>query len=153
LEAAGRLLATVLFMLGLVIRYWWVILLLDWPFRVIRVTLLLAVWLGVVLVASRSRENLEWLLTLMGVAWIGAMTEAYNLVTGQWRQGNARLTAALYRDHIVGLVAAAAGGAGLLGVAVLAEPSLQPPLVLLLVLIDWARLVEMIRRHQRLLEH
>jgi hypothetical protein len=34
----------------------------------------------------------------------------------------------------------------------LAEPLLQPPLVLILVLIDWARLVEMIRRHQRLLE-
>jgi hypothetical protein len=105
-----------------------------------------------VFVASHSRESREWVLALTGVAWMGAMTEAYNLATGQWRRGSTALTASLYRDHIVGLVAAVAGAAGLLGVAMLAEPLLQPPLVLILVLIDWARLVEMIRRHQRLLE-
>jgi hypothetical protein len=146
------LLATVLFILGLAVRYWWVILLLDWPFRVPRVTLLLVVWGGVVFAASRARENREWVLALASVAWAGAITEAYNLATRQWRHSNTALMASLHRDHIIGVVAAVAGGAGLVGIAIFAESWLQPSLVLILVLMDQARLVEMIRRHQRLLE-
>src|SRR5689334_18835111 len=34
-----RLAATALFIFGLTVRYWWVILLLDWPFRIFRVVL------------------------------------------------------------------------------------------------------------------
>ena len=151
LEGCLRLIGTVLFILGLAVRYWWVILLLDWPFRVPRVTLLLVMWGGVVFAASRAREDRDWVLALAAVAWAGALTEAYNLATGQWRHGNTALAASLYRDHIIGVVAAVAGGAGLLGIAILAEPWLQPSLVLILVLFDEARLVEMIRRHQRLL--
>jgi hypothetical protein len=151
-EGSIRLFGTVLFILGLAVRYWWVILLLDWPFRVPRVTLLLVVWGGVVFAASRAREDREWVLALAGLAWTGAITEAYNLVTEQWRHSNTALMASLYRDHIIGVAAAVAGGAGLLGIAFLAEPWLQPPLVLILVLFDEVRLVEMIRRHQRLLK-
>jgi hypothetical protein len=152
LEVGGRVWSTALFILGLAIRYWWVVLLLDWPFRVPRVTLLLVVWGGVVHAASRTRDGRGWALALAGVALAGAITEAYNLATGQWRRGNAELTASLHRDHVVGVISAVAGGAGLLGIAAFAEPWLQPPLVLILILMDWARLVEMIRRHQRLLK-
>jgi hypothetical protein len=152
LEVGGRMLAMLLFILGLAVRYWWVVLLLDWPFRLPRVTLLLVVWGGVVCAASGTRDGRGWALALAGVAFAGAITEAYNLATGQWRHGNAALTASLYRDHIVGVISAVAGGAGLLVIAIFAEPWLQPPLVLILILTDWARLVEMIRRHQRLLK-
>jgi hypothetical protein len=152
LESTLRQAATVLFMLGLALRYWWVILLLDWPWRVIRSVLLLAVWAGVVAVAAHSRDSREWTLALMAVAWTGALTEAYNLATRQWRRDKAALTATLFRDHVVGMAAAAAGGAALLGIAFLVELRWQPVLVFVFVLLDWARLVEMIRRHQRLFD-
>ena len=150
-QQAIRLTATALFILGLTVRYWWVILLLDWPFRVIRVTLLLAVWLEVVIAADCVGRSEAWVLALASVSWTGALTEAYNLATRQWRHRQATLAATLFRDHVVGVVAACAGGAGLLGIALLAPTDLQPWLVLLLVLLDWARLVEMICRHQSLL--
>jgi hypothetical protein len=150
-EQAVRLVATALFILGLTVRYWWVILLLDWPFRVIRVVLLLAVWTEVVIAARCVAESRVWVLALASVSWTGALTEAYNLAQRQWRHHQAALTATLFRDHVVGAIAACAGGAGLLGIAILAETALQPWLVLVLVLLDWGRLVEMICRHQRLL--
>jgi hypothetical protein len=150
-QPAIRLVATVLFILGLTVRYWWVILLLDWPFRVIRVVLLLAVWMEVVIAARCVAESRVWVLALASVSWTGALTEGYNLATGQWRHPKASLTATLFRDHVAGAIAAFAGGTGLLVVAIAAATDVQPWLVLVLVLLDWGRLVKMICRHQRLL--
>jgi hypothetical protein len=149
-DGAARLLAMVLLSVSLALRYWWVILLLDWPFRVARVFLLLAVWAEVVLAAARCGDSPGWVLALMAVSWTGAATEAYNLATGQWRHDHAPLARSLLRDHIVGLASAVLGGVALLCIACFAEPPWHPWLVLVLVVLDWGRLVEMIHRHQRL---
>jgi hypothetical protein len=151
-ERALRLATTALFILGLAVRYWWVILLLDWPFRVIRVALLLAVWMEVAIAACCVAESRAWVLALASVSWTGALTEAYNLASRQWQHPKAPLAATLFRDHVVGACAACAGGTGLIGIAIFAETELQPWLVLVLVLLDWLRLIEMVRRHQRLIQ-
>ena len=81
----GRLAVTFLFALGLAIRYWWVILLLEWPFRIARMALLLLAWSMVAVAAAAVHVDRTWVFILSASGGIGAATEFYNLSTRQWK--------------------------------------------------------------------
>ena len=146
-----RLAVTLLFLIGLTVRYWWVILLLPWPFTVTRTSLLLLQWTVALSLVQTIASPRPWLLSFAGVAFVGFLTEVYNFRDGQWRLGNRLLTASLRRDHIVGMWSALAGA-----LAIAAASQFLP--VRLIVLFaacvtagDWLRVREMVARHRRLL--
>ena len=145
-----------LFLTALVVRYWWVILLLDWPFTLARVALLIGVWLaalGSALAASalQSDDFRGWIATLAVVCALGALTESYNYVHRQWEAHSAALTASLKRDHIVGGVAAGIGALALIAAGYLLPGSWAIAAAGFVIALDWIRLIEMIGRHRRLL--
>ena len=147
---AGHLAVTFFIALGLTVRYWWVILLLEWPFRLIRTVLLLSAWSTMLLVAAMSQVDRTWVLMLAVLCGIGAATEFYNLATQQWKVGSQVLARALRWDHLVGGVAALAAAVVLVGLSAWLPQSLTG-WVTFLALGDWARLIQMVASHRRLL--
>jgi len=150
----SRALITSLFLIALTVRYWWVILMLEWPFRLIRTALLLLVWGAVIATAGLVHQFDQWLVALTRILLLGAMTEVYNTATMQWRiAGAPRRTAEFRRDHGVGIASATLAALVLLACRWL---HLTAPIVTvvvgILVAADWARLTEMILRHERLPE-
>jgi hypothetical protein len=144
-------LVTIVFALGLAIRYWWVILLLAWPFTLPRIVLLLAMWGGVGVVAANTGDVRAWAWSLVAVFLIGTATELYNHATRQWVVGIPALERSLRADHVRGASSAALAAAATVAILVTA-PRYTTAFVAGLVVIDWIRLAEMIRRHRRFLE-
>ena len=148
--SGGRLGVMWLMALGLAVRYWWVILLLEWPFRIARVVLLLLAWSVVAAAAAMTDLDRAWVLLLAALGGIGAATEFYNLRTQQWRVGSEALSRTLRRDHVVGGITALAASGALVGLGIW----LPTPLtgwVMCLVVADWVRLMAMVASHRRLL--
>jgi len=137
--------------LGLAVRYWWVILLLAWPTRWPRMVLLLLAWTAVALIAATAVDPHRWALALAALSVIGCATEVYNGVTRQWLVGSEAMTRSLRRDHVIGAVSA-----GVAAIIFAAAGALIPAeldvVVAVLVVVDWARLVAMIHRHQHFLD-
>ena len=147
---AGRLALTFLIALGLAVRYRWVIRLLEWPPRILRTALLLAIWCVMPWAALAAGDERAWGALLALSCGIGAATEFYNLAAGQWRVKSERLSRALLRDHWSG------GTAALVAAILLLASTGWPPgritlLVAVLAIGDWARLVWMMARHRRIL--
>lgn len=145
-----RIAATFLIALGLAVRYWWVILLLEWPFRIARTALLLLVWSLMPLSALVLPNDQAWITTLAALCATGSVTEFYNLATQQWKVNSQPLTRLLRQDHLVGGILALAAavvlwclGAGL--------PQQLTGWVMVLAFGDWIRLIQMIASHRRLL--
>jgi hypothetical protein len=147
-----RTVVTAVFLLSLAVRYWWVILMLEWPFRVGRTVLLLLVWSAAIEVATLSRNSEHWLLALAAVAMLGTVTEAYNTATKQWMVAGPRWrTEQFLRDHHAGIAAAFMGTAVLLAAWAIGVPPRDATIgVGVLVAADWVRLIEMVGRHSRL---
>lgn len=137
--------------LACAIRYWWVILLLPWPFRWFRMVLLLLAWCTLPLAAAMTTDPLRWALALAALSAIGCMTEIYNGVTRQWAVGPEGMAGALKADHIAGAASAGVAAVVLLLIA-LSRSEWLDVLIPLMVFADWVRLIMMIRRHQRFLE-
>ena len=135
---------------GLAVRYWWVILLLDWPFRPARAALLLLAWSALVAAAGAGLPQ-AWAFSLAALSAVGALTEGYNAATRQWAVGPTALAESLRHDHRNGLVGAALGAASLVAAGVWLPTAWLVAFVGLMTLADWARLAEMIARHRRLL--
>jgi len=137
--------------LGLAVRYWWVILLLAWPTRWPRMVLLLLAWTAVALIAATAVDPHRWALTLAALSVIGCATEVYNGVTRQWLVGSEAMTRSLRRDHVIGAISA-----GVAAIIFAAAGALIPAeldvVVAVLVVVDWARLIAMIHRHQHFLD-
>jgi len=148
---AARRAITLAFAIGLAVRYWWVILLLEWPFRLGRTALLLLAWSALAAVAAGTGHARPWAFALAALSAVGAATEAYNAATGQWRVRSPALAESLPRDHCNGLVAAALGAVALLGAGAWLPPAPLTAAVGLMALADWGRLIEMIARHRRLM--
>ena len=146
----GHLAVTFFIALGLTVRYWWAILLVEWPFRLIRTALLLSIWSAMPLAAALSQVDRAWVLMLAVLCGMGAVTEFYNLATQQWKVGSQVLARALRRDHLIGGVAALAAAIVLLGLSMWLPQSLTG-WVTFLALVDWARLIQMVASHRRLL--
>jgi hypothetical protein len=146
-----RAVLSLLVALACAVRYWWVILLLPWPFHWLRLVLILSAWSLLPVVAVTETDARRWVLALALLSAIGCATEIFNGVTGQWRVGSPSMTASLKRDHISGAVTAAVAAGTLFAAGLVATPSVIDRLVVALILADWIRLVWMIRRHQRLL--
>jgi len=136
---------------GCAVRYWWVILLLPWPARWFRMLLLLLAWSALPAVAMMATSPVRWAFALAALSAIGCMTEVYNGITGQWRVGSEDVARSLKADHVFGAVSAGAAAAAVLLVASL-TPSWLDVLIPLMVIADWARLIMMIRRHQRFID-
>jgi len=147
-----RAVLTLALAIGLAIRYWWVILLLDWPFRIWRTTLLLLIWCALALAAANAEDARTWAQTLAALSAFGAITEAYNTLTGQWRCGSEAFAQSLRRDHIAGGGAAGAACLTLVAASLWLEPKSLSILVGGMIVADWWRLIEMINRHRRTLE-
>lgn len=130
------------------VRYWWVIMLLAWPPRAMRMVLLLSAWCALPLVARSVRDPVMWALALAALAATGLVTELYNEAAKEWRIGSAALSRSLRRDHFIGAASAASALVALLGVAYL-RPAWLDLVVPVMVFGDCARLIEMIMRHQR----
>ena len=148
---AARRAITLAFAIGLAVRYWWVILLLEWPFRPARTALLLLAWSALAAVAAEAGQARPWAFALAALSAVGAATEAYNAATRQWAVGPPALAESLRRDHRNGLAAAALGAVALLGAGAWLPPVPLSAAVGLMALADWGRLVEMIARHRRLM--
>ena len=146
-----RAAVTLAFAVGLAVRYWWVILLLPWPARWFRMVLLLLVWSSMPVVAIASADPIHWALALTALSAMGCMTEAYNGITRQWQVGSEEVARSLKGDHVAGAVAAGLA-IPLLLLAALFLPEWIDVLIPLMVLADWARLIAMIRRHQRFID-
>lgn len=142
---------TIAFALGLAVRYWWVIRLLPWPFTVPRITLLIAMWAAVDAVALNAGDPAAWAWSFVIVFVIGAATELYNYATRQWAVGSPAFERSLRTEHVRG-AASAVIAAGATATMIVTGMSYTPALLAALVLIDWLRLAEMVRRHRRLLE-
>ncbi|MCY7379030.1 MAG: hypothetical protein LH467_06785 [Gemmatimonadaceae bacterium] len=130
------------------VRYWWVILLLSWPFSWLRLVLILAAWSALPVVAISMADAQRWVLALAGLSAIGFLTELYNGVTGQWRVGSLAMTRTLKRDHILGAASAAVASLTLVWAGLTLNPPVLERLLLAFVVADWIRLVVMIRQHQ-----
>jgi hypothetical protein len=137
--------------LGCAVRYWWVILLLPWPARWFRMVLLLLAWTALPAVAITTGNPARWALAIAALSAIGCITEIYNGITKQWLVGSEEMARSLKRDHIAGAASAGAATVLLVLVAVL-RPVWVDFAVPLMVLADWARLIAMIRRHQRFID-
>jgi hypothetical protein len=146
-----RALLSLLVALACAVRYWWVVLLLPWPFHWFRLVLILSAWSLLPVMAITATDARRWAFALAILSAIGCVTETFNGVTGQWRVGSPSMTASLRRDHVSGAVTAAAAAGILFAAGTVATPSIIDRLVVVLVIADWIRLVWMIRRHQRLL--
>jgi hypothetical protein len=150
-QSVGEFLVSLLFLIGLAVRYWWVILLLPWPFSIARSSLLLLQWAAALSLVQTFPSPRRWLLSLASVAFVGFLTEVYNDRDGQWRVKNTALAASLRRDHRIGI------GAALTGSLAIAAASLYLPDRFLIVFAavmtmgDWVRLTEMVGRHRRLM--
>ena len=142
---------TLVLALGCAVRYWWVILLLPWPPRWFRMVLLLLAWSALPAVAIEAADPVRWALAIAALSAIGCMTEIYNGITRQWIVGSEEMTRSLRVDHITGAVTASAATILLLLVVDFWPTSLDF-VVALMVLADWARLIVMIRRHQRFID-
>jgi hypothetical protein len=151
--AAPPLRATVTFTLtaACALRYWWVIGLLPWPFRWTRLLLIVAAWVALPVIALSTNDAHRWVFALVALSAIGAATEVFNGVTGQWRVGSEAMTESLKRDHASGAVAGAASAAILIGAGMVLTPTTVDRLVLAMVIADCARLTFMIRRHRSFL--
>jgi len=147
----GRVVVTLAFSLACAIRYWWVILLLAWPARWFRTLLLLLAWSALPVTAVMVGNVVRWGLALAVLSAVGCITEIYNFITRQWSVGSAEVSASLKSVHVIG--AAAAGGAAvILAGAIVFLPSWLDVIIPVLVIVDFARLIMMIQRHQRLIE-
>lgn len=136
--------------LALAVRYWWVILLLAWPTRWPRIALLLLAWTIPPVIAVCAGNLTRWAIAIAALAVAGCATEIYNGVMRQWMIGSDEMTRSLRRDHVVGATSAAIAAALLVIVAAL-YPMWLEIVIPAMVLVDWMRLIVMIRRHQRLL--
>lgn len=146
-----RLALTLSVALAFAVRYWWVILLLPWPFQWFRLVLILSAWSMLPLVALFTTDARRWVLALAALSAIGCVTEIFNGLTGQWRIGSDAMMRSLNRDHNAGAAAAALATIGLvLAASAWTSPALEW-LIVVMVVADWVRLVLMIRRHERLL--
>jgi hypothetical protein len=149
--SSARLALTLALALALAVRYWWVVLLLPWPFHWFRLVLILLAWSTLPFTATRTTDARHWVLALAMLSAVGFVTEVFNGLTGQWRIGSEAMMRSLKRDHVTGAAASALVAAILVPVSKrFTSPALER-LVLVMVVADWARLVVMIRRHQRLL--
>lgn len=133
------------------VRYWWVILLLPWPFRLLRLVLLLAAWCALPVVAIAMPDARRWVLALAVLSGIGFMTDLYNGLTGQWRVGSDAMARSLKRDHVFGAASAASAAVILVWAGLTLNSPVLERLLFALVVADWIRLVMMVRRHQFLL--
>lgn len=146
-----RLALTLAVALACAVRYWWVILLLPWPFQWFRLVLILSAWSTLPFVALFTTDARRWVLAVAALSAIGFVTEAFNGLTGQWRIGSDAMMRSLKRDHVSG-----AGSAALATIALLlaawawTSPALEW-LLGVMVVVEWVRLVLMIRRHEQLL--
>ena len=147
----ARLGVTLALALGCAVRYWWVILLLPWPFRWFRMVLLLLVWCALPVAAAMIANPVRWGFALAALSAIGCMTEIYNGVTRQWAVGSEGMARSLKTDHIAGAASAGVAAVGLSLVA-LSRPEWLDVLIPLMVFADWVRLITMIHRHQRFIE-
>lgn len=146
-----RMLVTVAATLACAVRYWWVILLLPWPFRVVRLTLLLAAWSALPVVALAMPDPRRWAFALAALSTLGCLTEVYNGLTRQWQIGAEAMSRSLQRDHVAGAAAAAIAAIVLVWAGAALGAVALDRLVLAIVVADWCRLAMMIRRHRRLL--
>jgi hypothetical protein len=146
-----RALLTLLVALACAVRYWWVVLLLPWPFHWFRLLLILSAWSLLPVIAISATDARRWAFALATLSAIGCLTEIFNGLTGQWRVGSPTMTASLKRDHVFGAATAVAAAGILFAAGAIAVPPIIDRVVVVLVIADWGRLVWMIRRHQRLL--
>jgi len=142
---------TLVLALACAVRYWWVILLLPWPARWFRMVLLLLVGSALPALAITAGNPARWAFAIAALSAIGCITEIYNGVTKQWRVGSEEMALSLKHDHIAGATSAGAATVLLVLVA-LFRPVWVDYVVPLMVLADWARLIVMIRRHQRFID-
>jgi hypothetical protein len=142
---------TLVLTLGCAVRYWWVILLLPWPARWFRMVLLLLAWSALPAVAISTGNPVRWALSIAALSAIGSITEIYNGITRQWLVGPEEMARSLKSDHLTGAVSAGVAALALL-LIVFVRPAWVDIAVPLLVLADWARLIVMIRRHQRFID-
>jgi hypothetical protein len=147
----ARLAITLALALSCAVRYWWVILLLEWPARWFRFVLLLLAWSALPLAAMMTTNAVLWALALAALSAIGCITEIYNGITRQWQISSEEMSRSLKRDHIVGAASALSAAIGLLLVAFL-QPAWLDIFIPVIVLVDWVRLIVMIRRHQRFID-
>lgn len=148
--SVGRLAVTFLAALGLALRYWWVILLLEWPFRLIRTMLLLLIWSLMGVAASTAQTDHAWVLALAALCGIGAVTEFYNLATKQWKVEFPSLARALKRDHVAGGITALFAAILLAGLSAW-SPRYRTLWIMALVLGDWARMIWLVTSYRKLL--
>jgi hypothetical protein len=142
---------TLILAIGCAVRYWWVILLLAWPARWLRMSLLLLAWSAMPAVAITAPNPIRWAFAIAALSAIGCMTEIYNGVTGQWRVGSEAMAQSLKRDHVVGAVSTGVA-AFVLFLLGFFRPLWVDVMIPLMVIVDWARLIPMVRRHQRFLD-
>jgi len=146
-----RVVVTLVVALSCAIRYWWVILLLDWPPTWFRTLLLLLAWSALPGVALAVGNVTGWALSLSALSTVGFATEVYNGATKQWEVGSDEMRRSLRSDHTIG-AAATAGSAVLLVALVVFLPAWLDRIIPVLVALDCVRLIMMINRHQRLIE-
>ena len=146
-----RVVVTFVLALSCAIRYWWVILLLDWPPTWFRTLLLLLAWSALPVVGLTAGNVIGWALSLAALSVVGFATELYNGATKQWEAGSAEMRRSLRSDHTIGATATAVSAALLLALVVFL-PSWLDRIIPVLVALDCVRLIAMINRHQRLIE-
>jgi hypothetical protein len=142
---------TLVLALGCAVRYWWVIPLLPWPARWFRMVLLLLAWSALSAVAITAANPVRWAVAIAELSAIGCITEIYNGATKQWLVGSDEMARSLKADHVAGALSAGAAAVLVLLVASFWPASLDF-VVALMVVADWARLIMMIRRHQRFID-
>lgn len=139
---------TIAFALGLAARYSWVIHLLAWPATVTRITLLVAMWAAVDAIALNAGDRRAWAWSFVVVLLIGGATEAYNYATRQWAVGGPGFERSLRADHVRGAVSTVLAAATTAAV-IMTTARYVAAFLAGLVLVDWLRLGEMVRRHRR----
>jgi hypothetical protein len=145
-----RVLLTLIIALAFAVRYWWVILILPWPFQWFRLALILSAWTLLPFIGSFTSDVRHWVLGLAALSAVGFVTEVFGWLTEQYRVGSPEMTRSLKREHVWGAAAAGVTAVVLGVVASIWTPQALEWFVLALVVADWVRLIMMIRRYDRM---
>lgn len=148
-EARAAGLVTMLLVVQLVVRFWYVIALLHWPATFTRWLLLTAFWMALVNVAWHVVDIQRWAVATMLLFAVGVAIEVHNYFTRQWDIGSPEFQRTLRNDIRRGIASATAG---IIIVMLAADWSSRwlPAVVGGLIGADVVRLLEMVVRHRRM---
>lgn len=144
-----RSLVTIALVVELLIRFRYIIGLLDWPITASRIALIFGFWVTLIPFGWAVEDPKRWATLATMLFAIGVLIEVHNLVTRQWAIGDERFQRSLRNDVLRGIASAAFATAST-PIVYARWPQWIALYVGGLIAADVLRFSEMVIRHRRL---